>query len=503
MGLARRHYKTHLVVVYTSILHRIFWSHPFSLPKLTAYNWYISMDFNSPIFLFLFLPLFVLTYYIVGSQAKPFVGILGSLIFYSWGYFNYVPLMLGLVCLSFYLALGIDRWRDQRISLILLWAGSLVAVFLLIGFKLWSGVKYPLGLSYVTFQVIAYLIDVYNRKVGCEKNFIYFSFYLLLFPKIPVGPITRYGQLYGQICNAQVKHHEMAEGLRRFMVGFAKKALIADTLAKVVTPIFNLSTPTIAPSTAWLVIIGYSLQIFFDFSGYVDMAIGIGRMMGFRFVENFNFPYLSKNIGEFWRRWHISLSSWFRDFVFYPLERRRLRWLGQPVNIILVFLLTGLWHGISINYVIWGLIHGFALVFESTSLGRRLRNLWTPLQHLYALGVILAGWVFFRSPTPHFALVFLRRLLGDARGLAPLPFELTSPLPFIEPTFIIAILAGLLFVFPVGQWVDGFLNRVSSKRSSAKIVVQVVGDLMLIFIFLLSVAVTAGSTFTPGIYGAF
>ena len=411
--------------------------------------------------------------------------------------------MLGLVLFAYLMARGISRWRGQRTSLFLLWAGVLATIALLIGFKLWVGVKYPLGLSYVTFQVIAYFFEVYNHRVESEKDLINFSFYLLLFPKIPVGPITRYSQLRDQIINIQVEPLDVADGIRRFILGFAKKALIADTLARVVTPIFNLSSPTISPSIAWLVIISYSLQLYFDFSGYTDMAIGVGRMMGLRFMENFNFPYISKSIGEFWRRWHISLSSWFRDFVFFPLERRRLKWIGQPVNILIVFVLTGLWHGIASNFVIWGLIHGLALVFETTFLGRKFRTLWTPLQHVYALGVILVSWVFFRSPTPHFALFFLRRLLGDVRGLKVLPFDLTSPLPFIEPTFVLALLLGILFSLPVSQWLSNLSKRIPDDRLVLKFAVQAFSDLSLIFILVASIAATASSTFAPGIYGKF
>ena len=388
-------------------------------------------------------------------------------------------------------------------SLFLLWAGILATIALLIGFKLRVGVKYPLGLSYVAFQVLSYFFEVYNNKVDGEKNLLNFSFYLLLFPKIPVGPIARYSQLRDQISNIQVEPLDVADGIRRFILGFAKKALIADTLARVVTPIFNLSSPTIFPPIAWLVIISYSLQLYFDFSGYTDMAIGIGRMMGFRFMENFNFPYVSKNIGEFWRRWHISLSSWFRDFVFFPLERRRLKWIGQPVNILIVFVLTGLWHGVTSNFVIWGLIHGLALVFEFTFLGRKLRTIWVPLQHIYALGVILVSWVFFRSPTIHFAFVFLRRLMGDTRGLRTLPFDLTSPLPFIEPTFVLALLLGILFSLPVSQWLNNLSKRILGDRLALKFTVQAFGDLGLIFILIASIAATASSTFMPGIYGKF
>jgi len=434
---------------------------------------------------------------------KPVIGILGSLLFYAWGHLSYVPLIVGLAIFAYLMAWSISVWRNHKFSLFLLWIGISVTIIVLIGFKLWTKAKYPLGLSYLTFQVLAYFFEVYNNKVDCEKNLIRFSFYLLLFPKIPVGPITRYSQLQDQLLNIHVEPVDVADGLRRFIIGFAKKALIADTLAKVVTPIFNLSSPAISPSIAWLVLVSYSLQLYFDFSGYTDMAIGLGRMMGLRFIENFNHPYLAKNIGDFWRRWHISLSSWFRDFVFYPLERHRIKWIGQPVNILIVFVLTGLWHGLTRKFVLWGLIHGLALVFESTFLGRKLRTFWAPLQHIYALGVILIGWVFFRSPTPHFALVFLRRLLGDVQGLKALSFDLTSPLPFIEPTFVLALLAGVIFSFPVEQWLKDWLYARISDGSRSRFVFQLLGDMALILILLFSIAATSSATFMPGLYGRF
>jgi alginate O-acetyltransferase complex protein AlgI len=233
------------------------------------------------------------------------------------------------------------------------------------------------------------------------------------------------------------------------------------------------------------------------------MALGLGQMMGFKFVENFNFPYVSRSISDFWRRWHISLSNWFRDIVFYPLERRRLKFLGQPFNIMIVFLLTGLWHGLTINFVIWGGVHGLALVFESTPLGRRFRNTWMPIQHIYALLIILAGWVFFRSPTPHFAFVFFRRLMGDARGLEPLPFDVTSPLPFIEPTYLLALFAAVLLSLPVRDWFKKLMPGISAIKLSAGVYGQVASDLIMMIFLLASIAVMADSGFVPAIYGNF
>lgn len=461
------------------------------------------MDFNSPVFLFLFLPIFMVIYYLSPLRIKMFVGIAGGVLFYSFGNPDYIYLILGLALLAYMIGQGIEIFRGKVISSLFLWGGVVLNIFLIIGFKLWNDGPYPLGLSFLTFQVISYLVEVNNKTIEAERNILFFLFYILLFPKIPVGPITRYSDLRDQIHAIHIDPQDVANGIRRFIGGFAKKVLIADTLGKVVSPVFNLESPTISPEIAWLVIISFALQLYFDFSGYCDMAIGLGRMMGFKFVENFNFPYVSRSISDFWRRWHISLSNWFRDIVFYPLERRRLKFLGQPFNIMIVFLLTGLWHGLTLNFVIWGSIHGLALVFESTQLGRKLRTAWLPIQHMYALLIILAGWVFFRSPTTHFAFVFFRRLVGDTRGLEPLPFDVTSPLPFIEPTYLLALIAAVFLSFPVGEWLKKIMSGVSAMKLSESIYGQIVSDLAMIFFLLASIAVMADSGFVPAIYGNF
>ncbi|MCQ3938523.1 MAG: hypothetical protein DPW18_15955 [Chloroflexi bacterium] len=461
------------------------------------------MDFNSPIFFLLFLPVFFILYYPAPKPLRIYVGIIGGLLFYSWGYAAYLPLILGITLLAFLLGLGIERWRGHGAASLLLWGGVLVNIALIVVFKLSEDLSYPLGLSFLTFQVIAYLVEVNNKAGEAERNLLDFSFYLLLFPKLPAGPITRYRDLRRQIKDIRIEPHDAADGLRRFITGFAKKALIADTLGKVASPVFDLSSPGISPALAWLALVSFALQLYFDFSGYSDMAIGLGRMMGFRFVENFNFPYISKNIGDFWRRWHISLSTWFRDMVFYPLERRRLAFLGQQVNILTVFLLTGLWHGLTLNFVIWGLIHGAALVFEATAPGRRLRGAWAPIQHLYALGVILLGWVFFASPTPAFAIDFLQRLLGDTRGLEPLPFELTNPLPFIEPTFLLALFLSMLLSMPVSGWMGNFFRDLTGGKLALNAALRIAADLGLVFLFFASVAAVASAEFIPAIYGNF
>lgn len=458
------------------------------------------MDFISPDFLFLFLPLFMLLFFMSGVRIKHILGVVGSLVFYGWGHTNQIYLMIGLVLFTYIIARLMDRWRDSRSLPFLFWGGIGIVLAVLIGYKLRTDLQYPLGLSYVAFQIIAYIVDVYKSADNSEKDLLKFSFYILLFPKILVGPIVPYRQVRSQISELVTTAEDVADGLRRFIIGLAKKILIADTLATVVQPVFALQSPVIVPSLAWLVIISYSLQLYFDFSGYTDMAIGLGRMMGIRFMENFNSPYLAKNISDFWRRWHISLSVWFREVVFYPLERHRFKWFGQQLNILIVFLLTGLWHGFTRNFLLWGLFHGAALVFESTSAGRKLRNLWLPLQHIYALGVVLVGWVIFRSPTPDFALDYLRRLAGDMRGIQILPFDMTRPLPFIEPTFLLALIAGLLFCLPWNDWLQKMHPNLYNQDHFA---VRIIFDAGLFFLFLASLAAAASASYSPGIYGAF
>ena len=461
------------------------------------------MEFTSPLFLFLFMPIFMLGYHLAGQRPRLVFGVLGSLLFYAWGDWLYIPLMIALTLAACGLGFGIDHWRGKLLGLVFLWGGAFAIVGLLLAYKLLPGVQYPLGLSYVTFQAIAYLLEVHKQRVDADPDLLRFAFYLLLFPKIPVGPIARYSQVRPQLSELRAAPIDIADGLRRFIRGFAKKALIADTLARVVNPIFSLGAPTIAPAFAWLVLVSYALQIFFDFSGYTDMAIGLGRMLGLTLPENFDFPYLSKSIADFWRRWHISLASWFRDFVFYPLERRRLKWIGQPLNVLVVFLLVGLWHGLTGNFVIWGLIQGVALVFESTLVGRKVTSLAAPIRNLYALSVILIGWVFFRSPTVGFALGFIRRLAGDVQGLPPLPFDLTSPLPFIEPTFVMALVAGLLLCFPVGRWLQGAFRRVAGEHGLALQAGGLLQDCGSAALLIAAIAATASSAFTPGIYARF
>lgn len=483
------------------------------------------MSFNSPAFLFFLFPVSLLVYYAIDRRYKNLVALAASLVFFAWGQWFYLPLMVLLILVNYFLAHTIEQKREEpQQARPYLWAGIIFDLVILFFFKIVAGygtgwlsflpedwstqltsTPLPLGLSYVTFQVISYLLDVYNEACDAEKHFLNFGLYVLLFPKIVIGPITRYRDLASQLTDREITAQGAASGARRFIQGLAKKVLIADILAQVVNPAMSLSSPNFSTGIAWLVLVGYTVQLYFDFSGYTDMAIGLGQMMGFRFVENFNYPYISRSVTEFWRRWHISLSSWFRDYVFIPLEfaRRRDKFLRQQTDILIVFLLTGLWHGVTVNFVIWGLIHGLALAVEMTPFGRWLKKSWTPLQHIYTLLVVMVAWVFFRAPSLAYAVQWLARLAGSSQGLTALPYSATKPLPLIDPSVWLALGLGIFLSLPVLPALRKAAQRLTGRFAWASTPVLVGSDLLLFGLLVSAVAATVGSSYVASIYGGF
>src|SRR5260370_36869159 len=269
----------------------------------------------------------------------------------------------------------------------------------------------PIGISFFTFMGMAYVIDAYRRQIEAQKQPLRVALYLTLFPHLIAGPIVRYGDIAAEIVERRVGRSEFAEGVRRFVIGLGKKMLIANTVAVTVDLIFKTPFNLMTPAAAWLGIAGYALQIYFDFSGYSDMAIGLARMFGFHFPENFNYPYVAESITDFWRRWHITLSNWLRDYLYFPLGVRHPRW-RLYLNLLIVFFLCGLWHGAHWTFVIWGLCHGSFLVFERMGLAKWMAGRARLFRHAYTLLVIMLGWVFFRAETVSDALSFLRVMTG-------------------------------------------------------------------------------------------
>jgi alginate O-acetyltransferase complex protein AlgI len=483
------------------------------------------MDLSSTLFLFLFLPVFLLVYLVSAQRLRLPVVLAASVIFLTWGEKTALWWLGGILISGYFVGLAIARAKEKgNPSLIWLWIGVGVNVAILSFFKFitayggnvfvrfhmpqnWiapiAGLAVPVGLSYLTFQMISYLVDVWKGTTPAEKNFVAFSTWLLFFPKLISGPITRYKPFAAQAEQLNPSVDDIAAGFRRLLAGFVKRALIANQLALMSNAVFNLRTANIEPKFAWLALIAYTLQIFFDFSGYTDMAVGLGMMIGIRLPENFNFPYIAQNISDFWRRWHITLSTWFREYVFYPLERKRFKWAGQQINILIVFLLTGLWHGFKPTFIVWGLLHGFALVAESLGFGRWLKQAWRPIRHIYALVIITVGWVFFRSNDLRFSYWFFRRLAGDTSGLTLLPFSVSTPMPFIEPSFILSLVAGIAFSLPISTIWKQMRASLEMRQANFYFPFQIFEDVALVLLFILGLALLLSNTFLPNLYAKF
>jgi len=485
------------------------------------------MALNTPVFLFLFLPVFLLIYLLAGKAYRNLALLVFSLIFFAWGEPFYFPVILGLSLLN----LLFFRWMKRKLpgsltgKRILTLGISFNVVSLLI-FKLLStygegwfalmtgkgivlpawmtfllpfSFHLPLGASFFSFAAISMLADGYRSSELVDANSGDVLNYLLMFPKLIAGPIVRFKEILQQIREREWGC-ELEVGIQRFVIGFAKKTLIADQLALITDRgIFTESPSHIPLGIAWLTVISFSLQIYYDFSGYTDMALGLGRMFGFRFMENFDYPYISKSITEFWRRWHISLSTWFRDYIFYPLERRRqeIPYLNQSLNIMIVFLLTGLWHGITLPFIVWGLLHGLALALERGRWSVWLSKLWRPLQHVYALALIMIGWVFFRSPTIDYACKLIKALLGFLPSISRIPYSVFPPVANLT---WIALAVGVLFSIPLSA---PLRRRVDMAAAKHPVLFAWVRNAFLILLFIAGMAAQAGANYQPFIYGEF
>jgi alginate O-acetyltransferase complex protein AlgI len=477
------------------------------------------MDLTSLTFLFLFFPIFLSSYLISKPSLRLWLISIANIVFIVAGQYAALIPLIGISLAGYFIGRWIDANRENKKAVyILLWTGIGINVALLAMFKLAAaygllpgvlhsfqlhGVVSLLGLSYLTFQVISYLVDVSRGTISAEKDILKFTAYLLFFPKLVSGPITRYKQFRDQMTNLDPAMVDMAGGLRRVLIGSVKRLLIANRLGIVANAVFDLPSPNVEPLFAWLGLIAYALQIYFDFSGYTDVALGLGRIIGITLPENFNLPYTAQSISEFWRRWHITLSTWFREYVFYPLERRKFHFTNQQINLVIVFLLTGLWHGPTLTFLAWGLLHGLAIAFESAGGGRWLKNVWRPARHLYALGIILVGWVFFRSPDLGYAIGFLGRLAGNRSGISPLSFTLTNPFPFIEPSFVILTVIAMVFSLPVVSLWENIRRRLESSNVWNVLILQAAEDLALLVFFVLSLAAYLSGTFFPNIYAKF
>jgi len=462
------------------------------------------MVFSSSIFLFFFLPLVIAGYYLLKENYRIYFLLLSSLFFYAWGEPKYILIMLLSIVINYTFGMLIDKSHANKILakllLVLAVAGNLGILFYFkylnftlkvvnyvfnTGFTL-REIIMPIGISFFTFQGMSYVIDLYWRKVNVQKNPAKLAFYISFFPQLIAGPIVRYIDIKEQIEKRTVSTEKFAAGAQRFVIGLAKKVIIANTVGEVADIIFALSASEISAATAWLGIICYSFQIFFDFSGYSDMAIGLGKMFGFEFLENFNYPYISKSITEFWRRWHISLSSWFRDYVYIPLGGNRKG--NVYVNLFLVFALTGFWHGANFQFLVWGLWHGFFLIIERLLGMREVKNKkFIPPRYVVTMLIVVVGWVFFRALRLRYALRYIGVMFGFIRP----EFEGFTVWYFLSPKIIFMLCLAAVASTPLLK-----IAFTSIKRK------PVCYGLILALLFVCIVFVTA-SSYNPFIYFRF
>jgi alginate O-acetyltransferase complex protein AlgI len=396
-----------------------------------------KVPFTRPFFLFCFLPATLLLYTAAPRRLKNATLTVLSLVFYAAGEWRFLGWLVASVAVNYWIGRGLEATRGRPWSRRLLIIGvtsdlSLLLVFKYYGFAMenvnaargWFGaapVHYthlllPLGISFFTFHKISYKVDVYRGLAEARKAPLDLALYILVFPQLIAGPIVRYREIAHEVVSRAMTRADFAAGARRFVLGLGKKMIVANTMATCADGVFAVPTDQLTTGLAWLGVVSYALQIYFDFSGYSDMAIGMARLFGFHFPENFNYPYLSGSITEFWRRWHMSLSRWFRDYVYIPLGGNRRSPARTYLNLVIVFFLCGLWHGASWTFVTWGMLHGALLVVERLGWLRTLARLPRPVRHGYALLMVLVGWAFFRADTVGQALGMVGAMAGFARG---------------------------------------------------------------------------------------
>jgi len=386
------------------------------------------MVFSSIIFLFFFLPLTLLCYYCTSKRLRNLSLLLFSLCFYCWGEGKFALLMIFSIILNYFGAILLNKVNTKLIKNAVLSQLLFINLAPLFYFKYFNfffenisklgihlsinHIHLPIGISFFTFQAISYIIDVYRKEVAPQESIINLGLYIALFPQLIAGPIIRYHDIARQLVFRTINIDKFALGVERFVYGLGKKVLIANPMGAIADSVFALAPHQLSTSTAWIGILCYTMQIYYDFSGYSDMAIGLGRMFGFSFLENFNYPYIAKSAREFWRRWHISLSNWLRDYLYIPLGGNRLGTLRTHSNLLIVFLLCGLWHGASWNFVLWGIVHGLFLVIERGRFGHWMAKRLKAVQHIYLVIIVINTWVLFRAESLPEALHYFKTLYG-------------------------------------------------------------------------------------------
>lgn len=464
------------------------------------------MVFSSMVFLCVFLlAAFCLHLLLPGMRAKNFLLVVASLVFYAYGEPIYVILLVASSAGNYILARltgECPKIRKLTMTLAVVINLGLLVIFKYSGFLVDTfnsvtgagipvpQVRMPIGISFFTFQALSYVIDVYRGDASVQKNFGKVLLYISFFPQLIAGPIVKYHDVEAEINNRKQTPEEIGKGIRRFIAGLSKKVLIANTMGLVADNLFGAAATGITGPGAWLGAVSYMLQIYFDFSGYSDMALGLGMMFGFHFHENFDYPYISASIREFWRRWHMSLSGWFKEYLYIPLGGNRRGKFRTVVNKMIVFVCTGIWHGASFNFLFWGIYHGFFLMLEEyiPFIGKKGGKLKSFFQHVYALLVVCVGFVFFRADTMKQGCFWIREMFTDFGWKAS---AMSLTLQQLTPVYLVTLAAALVAAVPVNsmlkkyKWYEGFTYVLSLAG------------------FALCVLSLAGGTYNPFIYFRF
>lgn len=435
---------------------------------------------------------------------------MSSLIFYAWGEPVYIFIMIFSTVFDYVNGLIIERYQNQRIIPKIVLITSIVVNLGILGFfKYYSfavsnlnslfnidipllNLPLPVGISFYTFQTLSYTIDVYRGKVPAQKDIITFGTYVTMFPQLVAGPIVKYGDVEKQLSFRKENLETFGEGAEAFILGLSKKVLIANNIGLLWDNVKSTPIADLTVLSAWLGIIAFTFQIYFDFSGYSDMAIGLGKMLGFDLVKNFDYPYISRSVSEFWRRWHISLGSWFREYVYIPLGGNRRGLLNQIRNLLIVWFLTGLWHGANWNFIVWGMYFGFFIILEKIFLGKILQNSSRVFTHIYTMVIVIIGWVFFEFDTLGQSIAFIKTMFGLA-GIKTFDHQ---ALYYLYTNLIILVIAGICST-PV---IRNIFRRIKVKQQRAFYAVL---PLIYMFLMFFSTAYLVNESYNPFLYFRF
>ena len=463
------------------------------------------MLFTSISFLYYFLPVVLILYFVVPKKAKNVILLIASLIFYFYGEPKYIFLMLAEIIIAYFGAILIDKYKNKKVLILILTIHlGLLGIFKYADFTIKNinfvfksqipllKLALPIGISFYTFQIISYIVDVYNGKVKVQKSFIKLATYVSLFPQLIAGPIVRYETIENELENRTHSFENFAYGVRRFILGLSKKVLIANMLGELCSNFMSVTEKSVV--LYWMFGISYMLQIYFDFSAYSDMAIGLGRMFGFHFLENFNYPYISKSITEFWRRWHISLSSWFKDYVYIPLGGNRKETKILIRNILNVWTLTGIWHGASWNFVIWGLLFGIILIIEKLWLGKLIEKLPTIIRRIYVLFIVMISFIIFNGNS----LQDIWNNIIGLFGVNNLPVSNSYTIYYLR-NYIIVIIIALIGATPILK------NTIEKLKQNDKIerIINILEPILLITLLLVITAYLVDNSYNPFLYFRF